>query len=166
MRITRPAIVLAATLSLTGAGRAAEFACVPDRCIDRLNEIARKTDEGLVAEKQGCEEQGGTSRCIYRSAAGPAINLISAGASPDVQVIVIADARGLSAAGGLYLGAIMEAFDASLDADARRQFYNKLLGEFATSFPGGGQVQMSSGGFMYVLYTTERLTVIAVSSAG
>jgi hypothetical protein len=165
VRSIRSAIVLAAMLCLAGPGRATEFACTPDQCIKRINEIVRKTNEGLVAAKDKCEEQGDARRCIYRSSSGPSVHLMFSTASPNVQVIVIGDARGLSPAGGVYIGAIMEAFDTSLNAEARKQFYNKLLAEFAGSFERGGQVQMSSEGLTYALFTTEKLTIFSVSGA-
>ena len=152
-------------LCLSAPGRAAEFACTPDQCTERINEIVRQTNEGLVAAKDKCEEQAGSRRCIYRSSTGPAVHLIFSTESPNVQVIVLADARGLSPAGRVYIGAIMQAFDTALTAEARTQLYDKLLGEFASSFEKGGQVQMSSGELMYALFTTERLTIFSVSGA-
>jgi hypothetical protein len=162
--LVRSAIAAAALLGFTAPGGAAEFACLPDQCIERINEIVRKTNEGLVAAKVNCEQQGGSERCIYRGSAGPNLHVIFGSGSPNVQVILIADARGLSPAGGAYIGAIMEAFDTSLDAQARMQFYDKLLDQSAGSLQNGGQAQMSSAKFSYALYTNERLTIIAISA--
>jgi hypothetical protein len=165
VRAIQPFFVIAAMLCLIDSSRAAEFACLPDQCIARINEIVSKTTPKLVAVKQNCSEEGGALRCHYRNSSGPGINLITKSGSRNVQAIVIVDQRGLSPAGGVYIGVIMEAFDTSLNVEARKQFYNKLLGEFASNFQKGGLVQMNTSELKYVLSTDERFTIIGVSHA-
>lgn len=81
--------------------------------------------------------------------------------------MVIVDKYGLSPAGGVYIGFIMEAFDTSLDSDGRKKFYNKLLGGFAGSFQKGGKIEMNSGRLKYVLNSLpdKTFTIIGVSHA-
>jgi hypothetical protein len=59
---------------------------------------------------------------------GPGLWVITIPNSQNSQAMLIVDQRGLSPAGGVYIGAIMEALDDSLNAESRRQFYNQLLG--------------------------------------
>jgi hypothetical protein len=164
VRLARSAILLVAALAAGAPARAAEFACGPDQCIERINEIVRRTNQDLVVAKQVCEEQNGSQRCIYRGGLGPNIHVFFSPASPNVQVILIADARGLSPAGSAYISAIIEAFDSSLDAQARAQFYDKLVAEAVSSAEKGGQVQMATDGLGYAVFTNERLTIVSVSS--
>src|SRR5712664_4183031 len=106
-------------LGMAGAAGAEEFACAHDQCMEKINTVLRKDTPQLVAGKQNCTDEGGSRRCHYRSSSGPGINMISSGGSPNVQAIVIVDRRGMTPAGGVYISAIMEAFDTSLDAEAR-----------------------------------------------
>jgi hypothetical protein len=164
VRLLRSAILATAALWMSDPGRAAEFACTPDQCIEKINEIVGRTDKDLVAVKRNCEEQNGSQRCIYRGGLGPNIHVFFSPASPNAQVILVADGRGLSPAGCAYLGAIMEAFDASLgDADRRTQFYNRLVEEALSSADKGGQVQLTTDGLTYLLFTNERLTIVSIS---
>jgi hypothetical protein len=144
-------------------GQAAEFACTPDQCIEKINGIVGRSNKDLLAIKRTCEEQNGSQRCIYRGGLGPNIHVFFSPASPNVQVILIADGRGLSPAGCVYIGAIMEAFDTSLDADRRTQFYNRLVDEAVASTEKGGQVQLTTDGLSYSLFTNERLTIVSIS---
>jgi hypothetical protein len=165
VRLARSALLLAAALAAGIAGapaRAAEFACGPDQCIERINEIVRRANQDLVVAKQVCEEQNGSQRCIYRGGLGPNIHVFFSPASPNVQVILIADGRGLSPAGCAYIAAVMEAFDTSLDADRRTQFYNKLVEEAVSSAEKGGQLQLVTDGLTYSLFTNERLTIVSI----
>ena len=149
---------------MSDPGRAAEFACTPDQCIEKINEIVGRTNPDLVAVKRTCEEQNGSQRCIYRGGLGPNIHVFFSPASPNAQVILIADGRGLSPAGCAYLGAIMEAFDTSLDdTDRRTQFYNRVVDEAVSSAEKGGQLQLSTDGLTYLLFTNERLTIVSIS---
>jgi hypothetical protein len=149
---------------MSGPGRAAEFACTPDQCIEKINEIVGRTNPDLVAVKRTCEEQNGSQRCIYRGGLGPNIHVFFSPASPNAQVILVADGRGLSPAGCAYLAAIMEAFDTSLDtAERRTQFYNRLVDEAVNSAEKGGQLQLSTDGLAYLLFTNERLTIVSIS---
>jgi hypothetical protein len=161
---SRSAVLLLAALA-SAPGAAAEFTCTPDQCIERINEVVRKTQEGLVAAKQTCEAQGAAARCIYRASSGPNIHVFFTTGLPNVQTILIADARGLSDAGNAYVDAIMEAFDTSLDARARKEFHAKLIDASTGSLQNGGQAQLSSASFAYSLFTNERLTMIVVSGA-
>ncbi len=79
--------------------------------------------------------------------------------------MVIVDTYGLSPAGGVYIDVMMEAFDTSLDTDARKKFYNKLLGDFAGSFQKGGKIEIDSGKLKYVLHSLpdKKLTIFGVS---
>jgi hypothetical protein len=166
VRFARSAILLAAALAAgasSAPARAAEFACAPDQCIERINEIVRRTNQDLVVAKQVCEEQNGSQRCIYRGGLGPNIHVFFSPASPNVQVILIADARGLSPAGSTYIAAIMEAFDTSMDAPARAQFHDKLVAEAVSSAEKGGRVQMATDGLAYAVFTNERLTIVSIS---
>jgi hypothetical protein len=161
--LARSALAAAALLSLTGAGQAADFACLPDQCIERINEAVRKTNDALVVAKTTCEEQNGSQRCIYRSSTGPNIHVFFSIANPKAQTILVADARGLSSAGKLYMDAILQTFDPSLDAEARAQFQSKLLAQSAASLQNGGQAQMSAGRLNYALYTNDKLTIISIT---
>jgi hypothetical protein len=163
--VSRSAAVLLAALVTSAPCAAAEFACTADQCVERINEIVRKTHEELVAAKQTCEAQGASERCIYRASSGPNIHVFFTSGLPNVQTILIADTRGLSPAGNVYMDAIMEAFDASLDAAARKDFHAKLIDASAPSLQNGGQAQLSSAGFAYSLFTNEKLTMIIVSGA-
>jgi hypothetical protein len=163
--LARSTLAAAATLCLTGAGQAADFACLADQCIERINEAVRKTNDALVVAKTTCEEQNGSQRCIYRSSSGPNIHVFFSVINPNAQTILVADARGLSSAGKLYMDAILQAFDPSLDAEARSQFQSKLLTQSATSLQNGGQAQMSAGKLNYALYTNDKLTIISVTTA-
>jgi len=166
VRLARSAILLAAALAasaLSAPARAAEFDCTPAQCIDRLNTIVRRADPDLVAAKQVCEEQNGSQRCVYRGGLGPNIHVFFSPASPNVQVILLADARGLSPAGSAYLAAIMEAFDTSMDAPARAQFYDKLVAEAVSSAEKGGQVQLATDGLAYAVFSNERLSIVSIS---
>ena len=156
---------MATLLCLAGASGAEEFACSPDQCMSRINALAKKLDPSLVAAKQSCTEEGGDLRCRYKSEKGPGINLISKRGSKNVQTLLIVDSWGLSPAGGVYLGYIMEAFDTSLNPDSRKSFYNKLIGEFAGSFRKGGNVEMESGKLKYILHSLpdRTFTLIGVS---
>jgi hypothetical protein len=162
--LARWGIAAALMLGLTGPGSSADFACAADQCIDRINDVVRRTNESLVAAKVNCEEQNGSRRCIYRGAAGPNIHVFFTTVSPIVQTILVADARGVSAAGKAYMDAILQAFDPSLDTEARTRFESRLLEESAASLQNGGQAQMSTGKLTYALYTNEKLTIISVSS--
>jgi hypothetical protein len=163
--VSRSAAVLLAAFVTGAPCAAAEFACAADQCIERINEIVRRTHEELVAAKQTCEAQGGSERCIYRASSGPNIHVFFTSGLPNVQTILIADARGLSPAGNVYMDAVMEAFDSSLDAAARKQFQTKLIDASAGSLQNGGQAQLSSASFVYSLFTNEKLTMIIVSGA-
>jgi len=133
--------------------------------MEKMNIVLRKDAPQFVAAKQNCADEGGGRRCHYRSNSGPGINMISKDGLPNVQAVVIIDRRGMTPAGGIYIDAIMEAFDTSLDASGRKQFFNNLLGDFASSFEKGGIVQKSSGKLRYVLSTDEMFTIIGVSHA-
>jgi hypothetical protein len=166
VRLARSAILVAAALTagvVSAPARAAEFECTPDQCIDRINAIVGRTNQDLVVAKQVCEEQNGSQRCIYRGGLGPNIHVFFSPASPNVQVILIADARGLSPAGSAYIAAIMEAFDSSMNADMRAQFYDKLVAAAVGSAEKGGQVQLATDAFGYALFTNERLTIVSIS---
>ena len=152
-------------LCAASAGQAAGLSCSADQCIERINQVAAKTNQGLVSAKQNCTEGDGFTRCYYRSSMGPGISQITKAGSQNVQAIVIVDRRGLSPAGGVYISVIMEALDSSLNVDARRQFYNQLLQEFASGFQKGGIIQKSSRELKYVLSTDERFTIFSVSPA-
>jgi hypothetical protein len=155
------------------AGQAAELSCAADQCIERINQIAAKTNPGLVFAKRNCKEGDGFTNCYYKSSAGPGISEITKAGSQNVQAIFIADPRvtvdpgGLSPAVGVYLSVIMEALDGSLNGDARHQFYNQLLQEFASAFEKGGIIQKSSGKLKYSLSvsTDKKLTIFGVSAA-
>ena len=162
--LSRPAVLLLAALASAPCA-AAGFTCTPEQCIERINQVVRRTQEDLVVAQQTCEAQGAAQRCIYRASAGPNIHVFFTTGLPNVQTILIADVRGLSPAGNAYLDAIMEAFDTSLDAQARKQFHAKLIDASAGSLQNGGQAQLSSAGFAYSLFTNERLTMIIVSGA-
>jgi hypothetical protein len=163
MRLLRTATLAALALCASEGSRAAEFACTPDQCIERINEIVGRTNQDLVVRKQACEEQGGSQRCIYRGGLGPNIHVFFSPASPNVQVILIADGRGLSPAGSAYINAIMEAFDTSLNGETRSQFYNRLVEEAVSSAEKGGQVEMITDGLTYGLFTNARLTIVSIS---
>ena len=161
----KTSVVAAAMFGVAGGAGAEEFACTHDQCMDKMNIVLRKSAPQFVAAKQSCADEGGGRRCRYRSNSGPGVNMISKGGSPNVQAIVIVDRRGMTPPGGIYIDAIMQAFDTSLDASGRKQFYNNLLGDFASSFEKGGIMQKSSGKLRYVLSTDEKFTIIGVSHA-
>lgn len=156
-------LLLAALICVVSAAEAAELSCSADQCIERINQVVAKTNQRLVSTKQDCTEGNGFTRCYYRASLGPGISPITKAGSQNVQTIVVVDQRGLSPAGGVYIGAIMEALDSSLNAESRQQFYNQLLQQFATSFQGGGMIQKSSGELKYILNTDEKFTMFAVS---
>jgi hypothetical protein len=165
--LIRSSIVAGAMLCLAVAAGAEEFACSPDQCMEKINGVAKTVNPSLVTAKETCKEEGTDRRCYYRSKSGPGISLISKSGSNGVQAMVIADRFGLSPAGGLYISVIMEAFDTSLDIDARKEFYNKLLGDFAQSFQSGGLTQMESAKLKYVLSSLpdKTFTIFGVSHA-
>jgi hypothetical protein len=163
VRLLRSAILAAMALCASDRGQAAEFGCMADQCIEKINAIVDRDNHDLLATKRACEEQNGSQRCIYRGGLGPNIYVFFSAAAPSVQVILIADGRGLSPAGCVYIAAIMEAFDTSLDADKRRRFYNRLVEEAVSSAEKGGHVQLVTDGLTYSLYTTDELTVVGIS---
>ena len=130
--------------------------------MEKMNTVLRKSTPQLVAAKQNCSDEDGSRRCHYRSSSGPGINMISNGKAAKVQAIVIVDQRGMSPAGGVYLGAIMEAFDTSLDENGRKRFFNDLVGEFVKA-PGKATTQKNSDKLKYVLSANERFLIIGVS---
>jgi len=163
MRLLRSAILAALALCASGRGQAADLACMPDQCIEKINAIVGRANHDLVATKRACEEQNGSQRCIYRGGLGPNIYVFFSAATPDVQVILIADGRGLSPAGCVYIDAIMEAFDTSLDADMRTRFYNRLIEEAVSSAENGGHVQLVTDALTYSLFTNDKLTIVSIS---
>jgi hypothetical protein len=163
LRSIQPLVVSAAFLCFVSAGKAAELSCSADRCIELINQVVAKTNQQLVATKKDCTEGDGFTRCYYRSGFGPGLSPITKAGSQNAQTIVMVDQRGLSPAGGVYIGAVMEALDSSLNAEARKPFYNQLLGDFASSFEKGGVVQKSSAELKYILSTDEKFTIFGVS---
>ena|SRR5579862_3697183 len=136
---------------------------MPDQCIEKINAIVGRDNHDLLAVKRTCEEQNGSQRCVYRGGLGPNIYLFFTAATPNVQVILIADGRGLSPAGCVYIDAIMEAFDTSLDAGNRKRFYDRLVEEALSTAENGGHVQLVTDGMTYSLYTNDDLTIVTIS---
>ena len=116
---------------------AADFPLAADMIIDRINAVVVKTDPAMVAKKQDCVNEGGGLTCHYRGNHGPGINLMSREGAASVKAVVLIDVPGLSVNGTLYVLAMMEALDGSMDAGRRSVFFNKLIGDFAA---GSGQL--------------------------
>jgi hypothetical protein len=144
---------------------AADFPLAADMIIDRINAIVVKTDPAMVAKKQDCANEGGSLTCHYRGNHGPGINLMSREGASSVKAVVLIDVPGLSVDGTLYVLAMMEALDGSMDADKRSTFFNKLIGEFAAGSPSGGRLEMASPGMKYVLSWEERYCIFGMTPA-
>jgi hypothetical protein len=123
--------------------------------------VLAKANQRLVVSKQHCKKMDGRDlvRCYYQGSMGPGLFLVSRMGSENSGAVLIVDQRGLSPAGGVYIDAIMEALDGSLNSDARRLLYNQLLTEFAMSFQKGGQIRKKSSELNYGLTTDDKATI-------
>lgn len=143
---------------------AADFPLAADMIIDRINAIVVKTDPAMVAKKQDCVNEGGSLTCHYRSNHGPGINLMSRQGASSVKAVVLVDVPGLSVDGTLYVLAMMEALDESMDTDKRSKFFNKLIEQFAAGSPSG-RLEMASTGMKYVLSWEEKYCIFGMTPA-
>jgi len=143
---------------------AADFPISAEMIIGRINAIVVKTDPAMVAKKQDCVNEGGSLTCHYRGSHGPGINLISREGASSVKAVVLIDVPGLSVDGTLYILAMMEALDGSMDPDKRSAFFNKLIEQFAAASPSG-QLQMASTGMKYILSWEEKYCIFGMTPA-
>jgi hypothetical protein len=143
---------------------AADFPLAADMIIDRINAIVVKTDPAMVAKKQDCVNEGGSLTCHYRGNHGSGINLMSREGASSVKAVVLVDVPGLSVDGTLYVLAMMEALDESMDADKRSKFFNKLIEQFAAGSPTG-RLEMASTGMKYVLSWEEKCCIFGMTPA-
>jgi hypothetical protein len=165
--------VIGAAMALSNANTAvAGIDCTHERCMELINEIARKKNPNLnlVAKKQSCgEEKDGSTSCRYRSAGGPGINFVTNAGSKDIQAVVMVDVGGLSPAGGVYIDLMMEAFDKSLDDEGRKKLFNALINKWfeksSANVNRDEPVVMQSGELQYVLTPGQDLTIFGISRA-
>ena len=144
---------------------AADFPISADMIIERINAIVVKTDPAMVAKKQDCVNEGGGLTCHYRGNHGPGINLMSREGASSVKAVVLIEVPELSVNGTLYVLAMMEALDGSMDADKRSMFFNKMIEQFAAGPPSGGRLEMASPGMKYVLSWEEKYCIFGMTPA-
>jgi hypothetical protein len=81
-----------------------------------------------------------------------------------VKAVVLIDVPELSVDGTLYMMAMMEALDGSMDADKRSTFFNKMIGQFAAGSPSG-RLEMASPAMKYVLSWEEKYCIFGMTPA-